>query len=255
MIMRLWAQPLTTCLQIWLPRSWSHCHNTCCDRAGPLEHAYLLTASHVAHSLAPARVPPGAVHALYCKSGSPVSLTDMRAARHFAAFAMAAYGTLYYVYLDPKPHKLVEMCCGRLCPLWCGEWPWGHGLAAEDAAARPRKHFKLQNPAEVMSHAAICDVAGITRGDLRHVHSTNRFNESVPYFVALDRASDTVVISIRGTLSIDDAMTDLMCHPAAFAGAHPLQMSPRPGLKWLPWSCKCVELALAQSTCPHQGTI
>jgi hypothetical protein len=91
----------TACLQA------AHRRRACCrgdagTRAGPSERQHLLTASHVAHSLAPRIVPAGAVHALYCKAGAPVQAADMRAAAHYAPFAMAAYGALYYVYLDPK---------------------------------------------------------------------------------------------------------------------------------------------------------
>ena len=119
---------------------------------------------------------------------------------------MAAYGALYYVYVNPKPHRLFELCCGRFCPLLCGVWPWS-GQKDEDGSPRaPRRKptaGELANPAGVMNKDAICDVAGIGREKLRHVHSMSRFNESVPYFIAVDEASKAVVISIRGTLRCD----------------------------------------------------
>ena len=178
-----------------------HAHN--CFRAGTAEQPHLLTASHVAHTMqVPRGVPASAVHTLYCRPGTPVAIEDVRAARRYAPFAMAAYGALYYVYLDPKPNRLCELCFARICPLWCGRWPWGTGglSTEEDDATRKAHKQRLSNPAAVMNSDAICDVAGIARSDLKHVHSTNRFNESVPYYVALDRGSKAVVISIRGTL-------------------------------------------------------
>lgn len=174
----------------------------------------LLTASHVGRQLAPSGIPQSEVHKLYCKPGTPVSIADMRAARRYAPFAMAAYGALYYVYVNPKPHRLFELCCGRFCPLLCGVWPWS-GATNDDESPRRRPRqltaADLANPAGVMNKDAICHVAGIAHDKLRHVHSMSRFNESVPYFIAVDEASKAIVISIRGTLRYSPAWSARLC--------------------------------------------
>ena len=36
----------------------------------------------------------------------------------------------------------------------------------------------------------------------------------LPYFIAIDRSTCSVVLAIRGTLSFEDALTDLLCEPA-----------------------------------------
>jgi hypothetical protein len=104
------------------------------------------------------------------------------------------------MHVRMQPNRLAELCFSRLCPLWCGRWPWGTGGTDPSSALQRTHRLMLQNPATVMNKGAICDIGGVPRSALKHVHSTNRFNESVPYFIALDEKHKAVVISIRGTL-------------------------------------------------------
>lgn len=146
-----------------------------------------------------------------------------------------------------QPNRVAYLCCSWLCPQWLREW----SATASDsertstmqrAAAWPRSERlrHLTTPGLVMNNSAICNIAGISHPQLKHVHSTSRFNESVPYFIAVDELHSAVVISVRGTLSLDDTMTDLMCHPEPFeawsnsldhveAAPCPLQSATPPG--------------------------
>lgn len=60
------------------------------------------------------------------------------------------------------------------------------------------------NSAADMNQTAICDIAGVAREDLVYVSNSNKFNETVPYFIALDKGSKVIVVSIRGTLRCAD---------------------------------------------------
>ncbi|XP_076442835.1 diacylglycerol lipase-beta-like isoform X2 [Babylonia areolata] len=56
--------------------------------------------------------------------------------------------------------------------------------------------------------AAIRQLTDIRSEDLIHVSFHNRYRE-IPFYVAVDRKYNNVVVSIRGTLSLQDALTDL----------------------------------------------
>lgn len=146
----------------------------------------LLTASHAASDLAPPPSSPESLHLRYCTPGAAVSEADMAEAEHYAPFAMAAYGSLYFMYTNPQPFRLAEFLFGGCCPQLAGGGVTPRGV--------------LPKPGDVMNKAAICGIAGIPRESLVYVNTSNAFNEHVPYFVALDAERRTVVIGIRGTL-------------------------------------------------------
>ena len=63
--------------------------------------------------------------------------------------------------------------------------------------------------------SAILYQTGLNRDELIHVTFYNKNNER-PYFVAVDRVKRTIVVSIRGTMSINDALTDINAKPVQF---------------------------------------
>ena len=76
---------------------------------------------------------------------------------------------------------------------------------------------------ETMERQAVLRLAGIPESDLlrlrlqRLVGSRPRGGaglRELPYFVALNRPHRRVVVSVRGTLSLDDCATDCLCEPA-----------------------------------------
>jgi hypothetical protein len=152
----------------------------------------MLTASHMAHDLMPAAT-PSALANLYCKPGASPEVDELRTASQFAPLAMAAYGTLYYVYANPLPSAMFDLCCGLCC---------GPRAAVERPRSAPQsvvaQAFKF-DPTAIMNKAAICAIAGIAHDDLKYVNSLNEFNKQSPYFIALHRESRSVVVSIRGT--------------------------------------------------------
>ena len=64
-----------------------------------------------------------------------------------------------------------------------------------------------------MDFRAILDTAGLAEADLVHCNFESRALGVLPYFVALDRETSSIVISVRGTMSLQDAVTDLNLAP------------------------------------------
>ena len=58
--------------------------------------------------------------------------------------------------------------------------------------------------------------AGLPDEDVIFVRYQNEgtFRGCIPYFIAVDRSTKSVVAAIRGTLSLEDCLTDLLCEPA-----------------------------------------
>ena len=162
----------------------------------------MLTGSHLAHDFRPCE-PVTELTRRYCKPGRPASTAELRGATDVAPFAMAAYGALFYVYVNPQPSALARFCYRALCTC-CGS---GRGSATErHAAAAPAAAeasstalgFPL-DPTRVVTRAAVSAIANVPVADVKHISSTNAFNLQAPYFIALHRHTRSVVVSVRGT--------------------------------------------------------
>ena len=123
----------------------------------------------------------------------------LSAAAHFVRFSVAVYGTPLYLYSN--------LGCG-VCKLCCG------GACALGSLARTHGNFG-GGPCcnRLMDFRAILDTAGLAEADLVHCNFESRALGVLPYFVALDRETSSVVISVRGTMSLQDAVTDLNLAP------------------------------------------
>eukprot|EP00127_Corallochytrium_limacisporum_P000828 Clim_evm4s26 gene=Clim_evmTU4s26 len=100
--------------------------------------------------------------------------------RHFARFAMAAYGRVGPVY----------------------------GVQSDN---HPSANIGLSN------EELICVYANISPDDLLHCHyKTSQYYPA--HFVALDNVSESIVVGIRGTASAGDVLTDLVSTPVYFEG-------------------------------------
>eukprot|EP01026_Neomeris_dumetosa_P052357 TRINITY_DN462_c0_g1_i7.p1 TRINITY_DN462_c0_g1~~TRINITY_DN462_c0_g1_i7.p1 ORF type:complete len:518 (-),score=32.08 TRINITY_DN462_c0_g1_i7:187-1740(-) len=64
----------------------------------------------------------------------------------------------------------------------------------------------------------MCDMADINLDDLIYLTLMNDLEGVLPYFIALDREERAVVISIRGSVSLADWITDAMFEPRSFQG-------------------------------------
>ncbi|KAH9514419.1 hypothetical protein Btru_025200 [Bulinus truncatus] len=132
---------------------------------------------------------------------------------HFMKYAMGSYGWPFYMY---------EHLCTGICGL-CFKYRRGR-MFMNDLLDfyKTMKIFSLFRCCSCVrksnsvfkdnicqcNTAAIKKLSGLKKEDLVYVTFQNEYKQ-VPFYVALDREKNTVVISIRGTLSLQDALTDL----------------------------------------------
>eukprot|EP00798_Chlamydomonas_sp_ICE-L_P008183 gene8183-1440_t len=64
-----------------------------------------------------------------------------------------------------------------------------------------------------MSREAILDMTGISDSDLLLINDENGFEGALPFYLAADHKAKELIVSIRGTWTIEDTITDLMWEP------------------------------------------
>jgi len=123
--------------------------------------------------------------------------------KHYYQFASAAYGYWWYVIQSPVGH-----CCSlgsylNCCPALCCCRQKHECLVEGDGYFHPNL-------------AAIRAMLGVKEEDIIMFDNRNRIEE-VPFFLVADRNTKSLVISIRGTLSLHDMLTDLRGEPGKMA--------------------------------------
>ncbi|CAG5114884.1 unnamed protein product, partial [Candidula unifasciata] len=109
---------------------------------------------------------------------------------HYMKYAMGSYGWLFFIY----DHLTTGVC--QLCPYY-----------RFGSCVRTSNSVMSDNCCQCNT-AAIKELTGISDEDLIYVTFHNKFKQ-VPFYVVIDRETQSVVISIRGTLSFQDALADL----------------------------------------------
>ncbi|XP_032242701.1 diacylglycerol lipase-beta isoform X2 [Nematostella vectensis] len=135
-------------------------------------------------------------------SGTPVDLSKdeersrIDAAAYFMRYSVGSYGWPMYVFMNP--------CCGP-CSL-CQK-------ARCSACCYPANSLAhiIKDNCCMCNTAAIHLQTELRNEDLFYCSYHNKLYE-IPFYVALDRDKKTVVVSIRGTLSMKDTLTDLTGH-------------------------------------------
>uniref|UniRef100_A0A8C9TL82 Diacylglycerol lipase-beta n=1 Tax=Scleropages formosus TaxID=113540 RepID=A0A8C9TL82_SCLFO len=114
--------------------------------------------------------------------------TELEKAAHCMQFAMAAYGWPLYVYSNPLTGvcKLSADCCR------------GRGV-----------EYDIVGGDHLGCHfASILQSTGLQYRDFIYISFHNQIYE-IPFYVALDHKNEAVLVAVRGTLSLKDALTDL----------------------------------------------
>lgn len=127
-----------------------------------------------------------------CESPSHSGREDLEVelskAAHYMQFAAAAYGWPLYVY----SHPLTGLC--KLCGECCQNRSAQHDIVGSDNL---NCHF-----------GSILQTTGLQYRDFIHISFHNRIYE-IPFFVALDHKTEAILVAVRGTLSLEDVLTDL----------------------------------------------
>ncbi|CAN0231217.1 unnamed protein product, partial [Laminaria digitata] len=137
---------------------------------------------------------------------------------HFARYALAMY--TWYLYVFERP------CCGA-CDLLCfsctgrsrafhktrGRRKWASSHADDDNINGDGR-LSLRGDNWLGTHeAGLLRVAGLHPGcELVDAQFTSGI-EATPYCLLVDHDWRCVVVSIRGTMSLDDCLCDLQAHP------------------------------------------
>jgi sn1-specific diacylglycerol lipase len=129
-------------------------------------------------------------------------------ATHFSAFALAPYGWPLYVWAHPR--------CGA-CDLCCGAGVRAGGRRRR-ACWRRCAPWGPNGPQDALDVAALVRFADLDEDDIIHMSFHNSVLGALPYFIARDTRTRSVVLSVRGTLSVADCITDLLYEPAGLDG-------------------------------------
>ncbi len=144
----------------------------------------------------------------------------LQEAAHFMHFALGIYGWMMHIWANRyKGLRCCTLCFGRGCGCCCNHDDYNE-VAVEKIASdtfsaalmqRLRKSISL---ADRLTREAIQQIAGIEDRQLLHINFKNELGGILPYFVALDPSTCSVVVAVRGTLTLADCITDLLCEPA-----------------------------------------
>lgn len=139
-------------------------------------------------------ISPYSAALLYLGIQLPVALVELEEIKAMWTFAVAAYGLQGSVWnKGEKPGmcdgnlKMLMKCCGK--PL------------------RLDGHFKKRN------FSAILDITGVQASDVLYVSHANMSGGVLPYLIVVDRQSTSINICIRGSVSVEDLVTDLLSNP------------------------------------------
>lgn len=167
------------------------------------------------------------------------TLEDMA---HYARWSLAAYGWTLYAWAHPsKGFKMAfsfkgmsRVCCGAYYRKQKSRKNIGSGRGSGSNSSRSNNNSgdvvvevredveedeeaekeRLYNSRQdvTLDRAALKACAGISSRDIFYI-STKEGVGKAPYFIARDVKKRSVVLSIRGTLSIADCVTDAMYKP------------------------------------------
>lgn len=113
---------------------------------------------------------------------------ELESATHCMQFAVAAYGWPMYVYSNP----LTGVC----------------KLSGDCCRSRSSQYDIVGGDHMGCHFTSILHTTGLQYRDFIHISFHNQIYE-IPFFVALDHKKESVLVAVRGTLSLKDVLTDL----------------------------------------------
>eukprot|EP00529_Nitzschia_sp_RCC80_P031989 CAMPEP_0113504652 /NCGR_PEP_ID=MMETSP0014_2-20120614/34837_1 /TAXON_ID=2857 /ORGANISM="Nitzschia sp." /LENGTH=225 /DNA_ID=CAMNT_0000399791 /DNA_START=36 /DNA_END=710 /DNA_ORIENTATION=- /assembly_acc=CAM_ASM_000159 len=170
----------------------------------------------------------------------PIDVARLEEGSRMAKYALAIYTWKLYLYAKPLS-GLTKLCC-RSCNLCSFHQHSSRSVSGPSNGNRRRGSSRedvlldirsgdsmLRNHPAAMHDGAdprtygdnICQwhkhammlVAGIPESDLVYAQFQNRFS-MVPYCIMIDHQHSHVILSIRGSLSLEDVVTDTLVRPA-----------------------------------------
>lgn len=136
----------------------------------------------------------------------------------YAKYALAIYTWVLYLYVHPitGPVRLLgKNSCARCCQ---ARKRAQHRNQESSRLSRTFMSFMDANSRIVgdnlcqVHKTAILLTAGLEKADLVYVQLKSSFSD-IPYCILLDHSWKSVVVSIRGTFSLEDCVTDVLIAP------------------------------------------
>ena len=121
-------------------------------------------------------------------------------AAHFCRLALGIYGFMMKIIEKP-----IAGCCSLGCA-WCKSPSMACCKSVDDGKV------VMGDTLMGCNEIALLKQAGIDRNQLKYANFRQGYEKS-PYAITVDDAWRSVVITIRGTLSLDDAVADLAIRP------------------------------------------
>ncbi|KAL0048262.1 hypothetical protein WJX82_011336 [Trebouxia sp. C0006] len=145
-------------------------------------------------------IAPDKLADIYTGYKERVSQPEVTEAARFAKYAIAAYGAAGFQYLHQtsKVKNTYNLLKNR-------------GKSAYKA--NKLMSSKIQSLEQHLDYEAIIQIAEIDDQDLLYLNFDNQALGDLPYMLALDRPTKSVVLSIRGTVSVADLATDMLADP------------------------------------------
>ncbi|XP_043934561.1 diacylglycerol lipase-beta [Protopterus annectens] len=113
---------------------------------------------------------------------------ELENATHYMVFAAAAYGWPLYIFSNPFTGAC-QLCC-------------------DCCRSRPADSEIIGGTHRGCHFASMLKVTQLQYRDFIYITFHNKIYE-IPFYVALDHKKEAVVVAVRGTLSLRDALTDL----------------------------------------------
>ncbi|CAL8469007.1 g8548 [Coccomyxa elongata] len=171
-----------------------------------LDTLHCLTPTGYASTVAPDLDPAEAAE-LYTGHHEPVSGKELHEASNFLRFAVAAYHTQAYTsQVGSYRRGMMQLLSGK-------RW--------RASRANLLNRDEMTSLSSRLAYESIVRLAQIEDTDLLYTSIRNEPPGALPYIVALDRVSRSVVVAVRGTWSLADCVTDIVAVP-------------KPADSWLP---------------------
>ncbi|GLI65498.1 hypothetical protein VaNZ11_009046 [Volvox africanus] len=136
----------------------------------------------------------------------------MQEALHYMRFAMAVYGWKMYLWMNRlRATNCCRLCLGRNCGC-CRQLSYFIRAVGPDYGPSEG----CCSAAKLLEREAITQMTGVPDDEILYVCYDNRVGGLLPYYVAVDRQRRSVVVAVRGSLSLSDVVTDLLCEPAEY---------------------------------------
>ncbi|XP_029433550.1 sn1-specific diacylglycerol lipase beta [Rhinatrema bivittatum] len=113
---------------------------------------------------------------------------ELENAAHYMQFAAAAYGWPFYIFSNP----LTGLCM----------------LSGECCRSRTLENDIVGGDYLNCHFGSILQTTGLQYRDFIYISFHNKIYE-IPFFIALDHKTEAILVAVRGTLSLEDVLTDL----------------------------------------------